>query len=190
MPLGLPSTMVLVMQLAACCPGLTAPIMHAGHAASQRHISLQIAGEPARTHVLHGRHTPHLHLSRGAQGQPSNADLVSWSVTSADPCMASKCLFCPRVAGAEGQLSIADLVRGLGDQRARLGPARKTLERLARKAEPVAPPLPGPVQRRQERRAGYEHAKEDVAKWQSIVKVGERIFLCLGTGMARSLGIH
>ena len=78
-----------------------------------------------------------------------------------------------RFAGAEGQLSIADLVRGLGDQRARLGPARKTLERLARKAEPVAPPLPGPVQRRQERRAGYEHAKEDVAKWQGIVKVME-----------------
>ena len=104
--------------------------------------------------------------------------------------MASKRFPCSRVAGAEGQLSIADLVRGLGDQRARLGPARKTLERLARKAEPVAPPLPGPVQRRQERRAGYEHAKEDVAKWQSIVKVGERIVVHLGSGMAKSIGIH
>ena len=71
-------------------------------------------------------------------------------------------------------------MRGLGDQRARLGPARKTLERLARRTEPVAPPLPGPVQRRQERRAGYEHAKEDVAKWQGIVKVGDGFFRHLG----------
>ena len=68
----------------------------------------------------------------------------------------------------------------MGDQGARLGPARKTLERLARKAEPVAPPLPGPVQRRQERRAGYEHAKEDIAKWQGIVKVTAQILHYLG----------
>ncbi|KAG7667273.1 hypothetical protein Ndes2526B_g04225 [Nannochloris sp. 'desiccata'] len=73
-------------------------------------------------------------------------------------------------AGAGGELTLADLIAGLGDNRAKLGSARKTLERLEKKTAPVAAPLPGPIRDRQERKAGYEAAKEDIAKWMPVVK--------------------
>lgn len=49
---------------------------------------------------------------------------------------------------------MADLIAGLGDSKAKLGAVRKTLERLEKKAAPVAAPLPGPIKQRQERKAG------------------------------------
>jgi len=72
--------------------------------------------------------------------------------------------------GAGGELTLADLIAGLGDNRAKLGSARKTLERLEKKTAPVSAPLPGPIRDRQERKAGYEAAKEDIAKWMPVVK--------------------
>lgn len=65
---------------------------------------------------------------------------------------------------------MADLIAGLGEGRSKLGAARKVLERLEKKAAPVAAPLPGPIRARQERRAGYEEARKEVTKWLPIVK--------------------
>ena len=58
--------------------------------------------------------------------------------------------------GAAGELRIADLVGALGKDRAKLGAARKALERLERQAAPLAPPLPSQVRARKERQAGCE----------------------------------
>jgi hypothetical protein len=52
--------------------------------------------------------------------------------------------------------------------------ARKLLERLEKQAGPLAVPLPRTVAERVERQAGYEDTKQDVTKWQPIVKVGLR----------------
>lgn len=65
---------------------------------------------------------------------------------------------------------MTDLIAGLGDGSTKLGAARRELERLERRAAPVAAPLPGPIRARQERRAGYEEAIKEVAKWLPIVK--------------------
>ena len=70
-----------------------------------------------------------------------------------------------------GELSISDLMKGLGDAKAKMGPARKALMKMAKQAEPLATPLPGPIRERQERKAGYETTKEDITKWQPLVKV-------------------
>lgn len=92
-------------------------------------------------------------------------------------CIATHCVFfytCfyPRFpcTGGKGELTLTDLIAGLGDSKAKLGAARKTLERLEKKAAPVAAPLPGPIRERQTRKAGYDAAKEDVEKWMPIVK--------------------
>lgn len=61
-------------------------------------------------------------------------------------------------------------MEGLGTAQAQLGKARKALSRLAEREQPVQPPLPGPIQARLERRAGYEESKKDAAKWQPLVK--------------------
>ncbi len=62
-------------------------------------------------------------------------------------------------------------MKGLGDAKTKLGPARKALLKMARQAEPLTTPLPGPIRERQERKAGYETTKEDITKWQPLVKV-------------------
>ena len=62
---------------------------------------------------------------------------------------------CGQAGDAGGELSVADLVAGLGADRARLGAARKALERLGRRAAPVAAPLPDRIAARKERQAGY-----------------------------------
>ena len=70
-----------------------------------------------------------------------------------------------------GELSIADLMKGLGEAKSKMGPARKALMKMAKQAAPLATPLPGPIRERQERKAGYETTKEDITKWQPLVKV-------------------
>ncbi len=75
------------------------------------------------------------------------------------------------IAGGQGELSIADLMKGLGDAKSKMGPARKALLKMAKQAEPLTAPLPGPIRERQERKAGYETTKEDITKWQPLVKV-------------------
>ena len=74
-------------------------------------------------------------------------------------------------SGGQGELSIADLMKGLGDAKSKMGPARKALLKMAKQAEPLTAPLPGPIRERQERKAGYETTKEDITKWQPLVKV-------------------
>ncbi|PRW50835.1 U3 small nucleolar RNA-associated 14-like protein A [Chlorella sorokiniana] len=73
-------------------------------------------------------------------------------------------------AATGGELTVADLIAGLGDSKAKLGAARKTLERLEKKAAPVSAPLPGPIRQRQERKAGYDESKKEADKWVPIVK--------------------
>ncbi|KAI3427018.1 hypothetical protein D9Q98_006960 [Chlorella vulgaris] len=70
----------------------------------------------------------------------------------------------------DGELTMADLIQGLGDSKGKLGAARKALERLERRTAPVAAPLPGPIKQRQERKAGYEESKREADKWLPIVK--------------------
>jgi U3 small nucleolar RNA-associated protein 14 len=76
------------------------------------------------------------------------------------------------VAGAEGELQLADLLEGLGEQKAKLGSARKLLDKMGRSAAPVSAPLPRQVAERVSRKAGYESASKEVSKWQPLVKVG------------------
>lgn len=73
-------------------------------------------------------------------------------------------------AGGSGDLTIADLIGGLGSSAQKLGPALKTLEKLEKKDSPLSAPLPGPIRDRQQRKAGYESAKAEAAKWVPIVK--------------------
>lgn len=75
-----------------------------------------------------------------------------------------------------GELRVSDLMAA-----AAAGPAsaaassirsaRKLLERMEKQATPLAVPLPRTVAERVERQAGYEDTKQDVTKWQPIVKV-------------------
>jgi len=50
--------------------------------------------------------------------------------------------------------------------------ARKLLERLERQSAPLSVPLPRTVAERLERQAGYDDTKQEVTRWQPIVKVG------------------
>eukprot|EP00890_Picochlorum_soloecismus_P006277 jgi/Picsp_1/6650/NSC_03993-R1_protein len=67
-------------------------------------------------------------------------------------------------------LSVDDLIAGLGGARAKLGPARKSLEKMAKRSAPLQAPLPGPIQERQERKAAYDVSKKDIQKWMPLVK--------------------
>ncbi|KAL6752320.1 small-subunit processome [Haematococcus lacustris] len=73
---------------------------------------------------------------------------------------------------ASGELSVADLIKGLGNEgRRKLAPAaRKMLEKMAAGAKAVAAPLPRTIKERTERRAGYETTSKEVSKWQPLVK--------------------
>ena len=91
-----------------------------------------------------------------------------------------------------------DLIKVLGsEERRKLAPvSRKLLEKLSTKPRsssggtpsstkkaaaassgmataPLAAPLPRLIKERQERKAGYEETKEEVTKWQPMVKVWE-----------------
>ena len=50
--------------------------------------------------------------------------------------------------GDGGELQLSDLIKGLGSSRSKLGASRKLLERLERRGQAVAAPLPGNVQAR------------------------------------------
>lgn len=86
----------------------------------------------------------------------------------------------PAACMQAGELRLADLLDGLaagGGAAATggaggLGGARKLLERLDRRGQPVAAPLPRNVAERLERQAGYQDTRQEVTKWQPIVKVG------------------
>ncbi|KAK9812342.1 hypothetical protein WJX73_003829 [Symbiochloris irregularis] len=72
--------------------------------------------------------------------------------------------------GSGNDLTVADMMRALGKDGAKLGKVGKQLAKLAKAAAPVGPALPGPIQARQRRRAGYEATTEEVSKWQDLVK--------------------
>ncbi len=59
---------------------------------------------------------------------------------------------------AGGELRFSDMVEALGTDRAKLGAARKRLERLDKRSQPVAAPLPPVVANRVQRQAGCAHA--------------------------------
>lgn len=78
----------------------------------------------------------------------------------------------PTGEGGRAQLTVDDLIAGLGQSKDKLGASRKLLEKLGSKATPVSAPLPRLIKERSERKGGYEHTKQDITKWQPIVKVG------------------
>ena len=55
---------------------------------------------------------------------------------------------------------------GLGPERAKLGAARKALERLGRRAAPVAAPLPDRIAARKLRQAGCGLGLKDKGLWR------------------------
>lgn len=64
---------------------------------------------------------------------------------------------------AGGELRISDLMDALGADRAKLpGDARKKLERLDKRLQPVAAPLPSTIRARKQRQAGCAHAADSV----------------------------
>eukprot|EP00879_Flechtneria_rotunda_P019030 GHRR01019979.1.p1 GENE.GHRR01019979.1~~GHRR01019979.1.p1 ORF type:complete len:341 (+),score=185.00 GHRR01019979.1:544-1566(+) len=84
-----------------------------------------------------------------------------------------------RAGGGAGgaELRLSDLLDGLGAAggssqaaAAGLGVARKLLEKLDKKSQPVSAPLPRTVAERLDRKAGYDDTKQEVTKWQPIVK--------------------
>ena len=56
--------------------------------------------------------------------------------------------------GELGELTLADMLAHLGPQEGKLSKAEKQLKQLAKKAQAVEPPLPGPIRTRKERQAG------------------------------------
>jgi hypothetical protein len=92
------------------------------------------------------------------------------------------------VSVAGGQLRLTDLLAGLSSSNGGLpaaaaaaaglkGGTKKLLEKLDRRSAPVAAPLPRPVAERQDRKAGYDDTKQEVTKWQPIVKVSSAALL-------------
>ena len=65
-----------------------------------------------------------------------------------------------RCAGEAGSgLRVSDLVEALGSERTKLGATgRKSLQRLDKRSQPVAPPLPSNIASRLQRQAGCAHA--------------------------------
>lgn len=79
----------------------------------------------------------------------------------------------PTGSGAN-ELSVSDLLAGLGSNKGSTGAARKALERMHRRAVPESAPLPKPVRERAARKAGYEETKKDVGKWSEVVQANRR----------------
>ncbi|GMH32317.1 hypothetical protein BSKO_00151 [Bryopsis sp. KO-2023] len=75
--------------------------------------------------------------------------------------------------GGGKDLTVGDLMASLGKHRESLGASRWGLERLTESA-PVAVPMPRVIRERQERKAGYQNAKEDLTKWKDIVTANRR----------------
>lgn len=66
-------------------------------------------------------------------------------------------------------ITVDDLMSTLRDK-PRFGALRKRMEELEKRSIPLQPSLRKPIQDRVERHAGYENTKEDITKWQSLVK--------------------
>lgn len=105
-------------------------------------------------------------------GQPTALSHICCRVL----CRAHRMLCCAVAGDDKGELRLADLMAA-----AAAGPAsaaassirsaRKLLERMEKQSAPLSVPLPRTVAERVERQAGYEDTKQDVTKWQPIVKV-------------------
>jgi hypothetical protein len=110
---------------------------------------------------------------------------MSWQLLLQDSSYLQLCfifamcrMLCCAVAGDdEGELRLADLMAAAASGPASaaassIRSARKLLERMEKQSAPLSVPLPRTVAERVERQAGYEDTKQDVTKWQPIVKVG------------------
>lgn len=75
--------------------------------------------------------------------------------------------------GAGKELTVGDLMSSLGKHRESLGASRWGLEKLT-ESTPLAVPMPRVIRERQERKVGYESAKQDLKKWQDIVMANRR----------------
>ena len=53
-----------------------------------------------------------------------------------------------------GELTIADLLAGLGERAGKMSKAEKQLAKLAKDSKPVDAPLPGPIKARKQRQVG------------------------------------
>lgn len=72
-------------------------------------------------------------------------------------------------SGTTENVSIQDLMAPLYGSSG-FGSLRKRMQQLEKNAMPVEAPLPKVVKEKLERKAAYVHTKEDVTKWQPIVK--------------------
>ncbi|KAK9945694.1 hypothetical protein M0R45_011193 [Rubus argutus] len=69
----------------------------------------------------------------------------------------------------EGALSIRDLLDPLQGKHG-YSKLRKSVRTLEKKSAPIQAPLPKPVQERLERNAAYDKSKEELRKWEPIIK--------------------
>lgn len=74
-----------------------------------------------------------------------------------------------KASGNTENVSIQDLMAPLYGSSG-FGSLRKRMQQLEKNAMPVEAPLPKVVKDRLERKAAYVHTKEDVTKWQPIIK--------------------
>lgn len=72
--------------------------------------------------------------------------------------------------GDGNELSISELLAGLGPRQKDLGGVHAALDSLVKKPALQAP-LPRLIKERQERKAAYEHTKGELKKWDDIVEV-------------------
>lgn len=66
-------------------------------------------------------------------------------------------------------VSVEELMGSLHST-AGFGALRKRMQQLQKKQQPVTAPLPKIIQERIERKVGYEKSKDEVTKWQPLVK--------------------
>jgi U3 small nucleolar RNA-associated protein 14 len=103
------------------------------------------------------------------------------AVKSLSPCLRAISMLVPGVlvdtgeslliaTGGGGRITVADLMGSLEGSAGGLGALKKRLERVEGGSGPVSAPLPRVIKERIERQAGYEHTKQDIARWQPLVK--------------------
>lgn len=73
------------------------------------------------------------------------------------------------VHGNSSSITVADLLGGL-EGASGLGALRKNLQPLENENLAISAPLPKVIQERMERKAGYDKSREEVTKWEPLVK--------------------
>jgi U3 small nucleolar RNA-associated protein 14 len=86
-----------------------------------------------------------------------------------EACTESEYNLNPTGNGNASSISVEDLLGSLQGASG-IGTLRKRMEPLQKEKLAISAPLPKVLQERVERKAGYEKSKEEVTKWQPLVK--------------------